>query len=345
MTVLLRLFISLFPLFLFASTFSIKGDVNIYSDSLYLDTFDRIWDTIPSKKKMNRLFDYSNIEISFRNKDFTYGIGYFDESVIKLNDGFIQTWYYASQDFNTLLKKSDVGYYITNPDIYGIMNYSQSQSVFVEKNFNYLNVRFSVLRAKEIQYMKVNGKNTQKRFIMDLDYYYAGKNILMERYIKSDNYKGLGYSLDITASKKFNSYEIFLGFFNVIGAIQWKDIILMRYHFDSQTKYIGSDGYYHYRPFGQGKFIKTDFYQKLPFYFKYKIKKSFKKFFLEDEGMYSSGARFDTLFIGKKIFKIGYTPQAKNVVFGINTKHFDIELSNNIKYHSKFIKLNFEFTY
>ena len=345
MTVLLRLFINFFPLFLFASTFSIKADVNIYSDSLYLDTFNKIWKTIPSKEKMNRLFNYSNISLSLKKSNFNFGIGYFDESVIKLNNGFIQTWYYASQDFNTLLKKSNIGYYITNPDIYEIMNYSQSQALFFQNNLKYFNIRFSLLKGKEIQYIKVRGKNTKNHFIADLNYYYSDKNLLMRNYIKSNDYKGLGYSLDITTSKKFNSYEVFLGFFNILGAIEWKNIILMRYHFDSNTKYIGEDGYYHYRPFGQGRFIKTDFYQKLPFYLKYKIKKKLKKFFLEDEGMYSSGARFDALFIGKKIFKIGYTPQAKNVIFGAEGRNFNIELSNNIKYHSKFIRLNFKYRY
>ena len=344
-TILQKLFISFFPVFLFSYNFSVESDINIYSDKLYLDVFDSKWNKIPSNEPINRTIDYSNIMFAINKKDYSYGIGYFDEGVVKVNKGFIQTWYYASEDFNTLLKKSDVGYYVTEPNIYGIMNYFQSQALFFQDNFKYFNVRFSLLRGKVLQYMKVNGVNTQNHFIADLDYYYSDKNILMKNYVKSNNYKGLGYSLDITTSKKLNSYEVFLGFYNILGAIEWKDIILMRYHFDSNTKYIGDDGYYHYRPFGYGKFINTDFYQKLPFYLKYKIKKKFKKFFIEDEGLYSSGARFDTLFIGKKICKIGYTPQAKNIVFGAEGRNFNIELSNNIKYHSKFIRLNFKYRY
>ena len=343
MTVLLRLSISLFPVFLFAYTFSIEGDVNVYSDKLYLDVFDKKWDTIPSKEKTNRAFSYSNITLTVQKKNYSYGLGYQSQDIVKINKGFVETWYYTSQDFNTLLKKNNIGYSITQPKIYGVMNYSQSQSIFLQKKLEYFNLRFSLLRGKVIQYMKINGRNSKNRFITDLDYYYSDKNILLEKYMKSNNYKGLGYSFDITTSQKVNSYEFFLGFFNILGAIQWKNIILTKYHFDSNTKYVGKDGYYHYRPFGQGIFLKTDFYQKLPFFLKYKIKKSFKNFFLENESMYSSGARFDTLFIGRKRFKIGYTPQAKNVVFGFNNKHFNIELSNNIKYHSKFIKLNFQY--
>jgi len=345
MTILQKLFINFFPVFLFSYNFSIKGDVNIYSNKLYLNVFDSKWNKIPSNKSMNRVIDYSNITLSINKKDYSYGIGYFDEGVVKVNKGFIQTWYYATQNFNTLLKKSDVGYYITESNIYALVNYSQFQALFIQNNLKYFNIRFSFLRGKVIQYMKINGKNTKNHFITDLNYYYSDKNLLMTNYLKSNDYKGLGYSLDITVLKKFNSYDIFLGFFNILGAIEWKDIVLMRYHFDSNTKYIGKDGYYHYRSFGEGRFIKTNFYQKLPFYLKYKIKKKFKKFFLEDEGMYSSGARFDTLFIGKKIFKIGYTLQVKNIVFGLNTKHFNIELSNNIKYHSKFIRFNFKYRY
>lgn len=343
MTALLRLFISFLPVFLFS--FSFQSDINVYSDKLYLDLFNHKWKNIPSNESLNRAFDYSNIKFSFDKEDYTFGIGYLSEGVVEVNKGFIQTWYYASSDFNTLLKKSDIGYYITEPKIYGIENYSQFQSVFVGKKFKYFKINFSLLRGKVLQYMKVNGFNRKKHFITDLDYYYSDKNILMDNYLKSKNYKGIGYSFDIKFFRKFHSYEIGAGFFNIFGAIKWRNIILMKYHFDSNTKYIGNDGYYHYRPFGVGKFIKTSFYQKLPFYVKYHIKKYLKNFSFGDEGIYSVGARYDELFIRKNLFKIGYVPQSKSMVFGLYFKNLNVELSNNIKYHTKFLKLFFKINY
>ena len=344
-TILQKLFISLFPLFLFAYNVSIENDINVYSDKLYLDIFDKKWKSIPSKKPLNIAIDYSNLRIFLFDDKFLMGVGYNSEGVVKINRGFIETWYYADKDFNTLLKRSNIGYYITTPKIYGILNYSQFNSFFVGKKYKNFNIEFSIIRGKLLQYMEVNGFNYKNHFVADLVYYYSDKNFLMEKYLKSDNYTGVGYSISANFYKNFNTFNVFLEFYNILGVIRWSDIILMKYHFDSNTKYIGDDGYYHYRPFGVGKFIKTNFYQKLPFFVKYKLKKQFKNFYLMDEGLYSSGSRFDTLFVGKGIFKIGFVPQIKNIVFGMEGKRYNMEVSNNIKYHSKFIKIYFKFTY
>ena len=346
MTVLQKLFISsFFPVFLFSYTISLESDINVYSNRLYLDLFDNKWQKIPSNENMNRAFDYSSLILSFNKKKYSLGIGYYSEGLVKINKGFIQTWYYADNNFNTLLKKSDVGYYITEPKIYELLNYSQFRSVFYKKNYKGFSLKFSIIQGKVLQYMKVNGINYKNRFIADLNYYYSDKNILMTNYLKSNNYKGLGYSVDVFYKKIFPTFEYSLGFYNILGAVRWKNIILMKYHFDSDTRYKDENGYYHYRPFGIGRFIKTDFYQKLPFYISYKFKKLLRKFFIEDEGLYSSGTRYDSFFLGKKYFKVGYVPQIKNVIFGIESKNINVELSNNIKYHSKFLKILIKLKY
>ena len=339
-TVLQKLFISsFFPVFLFSFNIELESNINAYSNKLYFDVFNQKWKYIPSNKSMNRAFDYSDLMLSFNKKKYSLGIEYFSEGVIKVNKGFIQTWYYADNNFNTLLKKSNVGYYITDPKIYGYLNYSQFRSIFYKRNYKGFKFKFSIIQGKVLQYMKVKGINNKNHFIADLDYYYSDKNILMKNYLKSNNYKGLGYSVDVFYKKIFPTFEYNLGFYNILGAVRWKNIVLMKYHFDSNTQYKDKNGYYHYRPFGIGKFVKTDFYQKLPFYISYKFKKLFKKFFIEDEGMYCEGSKYDSIFLGKKYFKVGYVPQTKNVIFGIESKNINVELSNNIKYHSKFLKI------
>ena len=344
--VLQKLFInSFFPVFLFSYNFQFEANVNAYSNKLYFDIFDNKWKQIPSKSYMNRVLDYSNINLSYKNNNNSYGIGYLNEGTLKVNKGFIETWYYAANDFNILLKKSDIGYYISEPKIYGKMNYSQFRSIFLQKFYQNFKIKYSILQGKVLQYMKIKGINTKKHFIADLYYNYSDRNLLMQDYLKSNDYRGLGYSIDISYSKKYPSFEYNINFYNILGAIYWKNIVFMKYHFDSNTKYKDENGYYHYRPFGVGKLIKTNFYQKLPFYISYKLKKTFKKFFIEDEGMYNDNNRYDSLFLGKKYFKIGYVPQIKNVVFGFENKNINIELSNNIKYHSKFLKIYLKFRY
>ncbi len=346
MTALQKLFISsLFPVFLFSFNIQLESNINAYSNRLYFDVFDHKWKNIPSNKSINKAFDYSNFNLSFNKKKYSLGIEYSSEGLVKINKGFIQTLYYTGNDFNTLLKKSDAGYYITEPKIYGLLNYSQFRSVFYKKNYKGFSLKFSIMQGKVLQYMKVNGTNYKKRFIADLNYYYSNKNILMKNYLKSNSYQGLGYCINAFYKKVFSTFEYSLGFYNILGAVRWKNVVLMKYHFDSNTRYKDKNGYYHYKAFGVGRFVKTDFYQKLPFYISYKFKKLFRKFFIEDEGMYSNGSRYDSLFLGKNYFKVGYVPQAKNIILGIESKHINVELSNNIRYHSKFFKFFIKIKY
>ncbi|WP_456480724.1 hypothetical protein [Nautilia sp.] len=263
-----------------------------------------------------------------------------------VNKGLLETWYYAENDFNTLLKKDTVGYYITEPNIFGKMNYSLFNKLFFEYKLNDFLFTFSFIQAKDIQYMEVNGTNVKNRFLLDLVYYYTNNNILMKEYLKSYNYKGKGGSFDIEYKKRLDEFDFYIGFFNILGFIDWKNIMKMVYHFDSDTKYIGEDGYYHYRPFGTGKFVKTKFFQRIPFYIKYKLTKKFHNgLIVGDSGMYCNKRRYDEIFFIKNFLKIGYVIQNKNFLYGINFKNFSIEISNNLELHSKFIKISFNYKF
>jgi len=344
-TVLLRLFISCFPLFLFSATITIKGDFEAYSDKLKFDIFDHKWNNIPSDRPLNRAFVFGDSSLSFENEDVFFGISYAIVGNVKINKGFIETWYYAENDFNTLLKKSDVGYYITDPEIYGKMNYAKFQSFFIGKNFNDFQIKLSFLKGKVLQYMDVKGSNLKNRFLMDLKYYYNDKNILMDIYPKSYETKSNGISINIEYKKDFGNYNFFIGAYNLFGFIRWYDVMLMQYHFDSNTKYIGDDGYYHYRPFGSGEFIKTNFFQKLPFFLKYNIAKSKKNIFYGINGTYSNNEVFNEMFVGYDKFKIGYVIESKNFIIGYINKNFEIDISDTLKVSSRLIKIKFKINF
>jgi hypothetical protein len=113
----------------------------------------------------------------------------------------------------------------------------------------------------------------------------------------------------------------------------------MEYKLDSNTKYIGKDGFYHYKPFGVGKYYKNiDFYQKLPLFTKYGLTYKSTIWEFGDNGLYNSGIRYDTFFVKYKMLKVGYIPQSNNFTYGICSKYINIEISQNLKYHSRYLK-------
>jgi len=348
MTILPRLFISLFPLFLFASSVNFKSESSVYSDKLYFDIFEGKWKSLPSNEPLNRGIALSKSELYVSDSGIEFGFGYDISGLSKINRGFIQTWYYAQSDFDTLLKESDIGSKITDTKIYGKLNYAQYSRFFIRKVFAISNSEFkisaNVLRGKQLQYMDVNGTNTPDRFVADLRYYYTDRNLVSHNYEDDKDYYGDGFGLDLEYRFSYKKFAFFAGVYNLFGFIDWKSITYMEYHFDSQTKYVGDDGYYHYRPFGVGKYVvDTTFHQKLPVFVKYafEYKKELLKF--GDNGLFSQGARFDELYVGYRGLKIGYVPQSKNMIYGIYTDSFSAEISNSLKKeHTRMIKISFE---
>jgi hypothetical protein len=188
--------------------------------------------------------------------------------------------------------------------------------------------------------MQVDGINTQNRFITDILYYYTDQNILTHEMEDDNYYIGYGGSIDLEFFAKKNNFYFFSGIYNIAGFIDWRSVSKLTYAFDSNTKYIGDDGYYHYKPFGVGQYtIDTNFHQKLPLYIKYKLHYNIDNFTIGDNATCSKNLKYDELFLKYYYFKIGFIPQNKNFIYGIDTNYIKLEISNNLKYHSKYIKV------
>ena len=343
---LLKLFskiVIIFPLFLWGldTKFHITTDINLYSDKLYFDIFNHKWEKLPSNEPTNRAINFSKVAIYKNYQKFSIGYRYRSEGILEINKGFIETWYYASNDFNTLTKKSDIGYFISEPDIYGILNYYQMDSIFYKRflknNNSILSLTFNILRGKQLQYMEVKGNNEKDRFITDIDYYYTDKNLLLKNMEDDKSYGGYGASLDLEIKgDSKNNFSFSIGIYNILGFIDWKSITRLVYSFDSDTKYVGDDGYYHYKPFGVGQyFVNTDFHQKLPLFSKYSI----KYLNIGVNGLYANNTNYNEIYFKYRFLKFGYVPETKNIIYGIDTKCLKIEISDNIKEHSKYLKL------
>jgi len=350
---LLKLFISLIPLFLWgAYNYKIEADLNLYSDKLKLNIFEDKWDKIPSYEPLNRAVDFSYISVSTfdNNKNYEFGYRYRSEGYIAVNKGFIETWYYASNDFDTLLKMKDVGYYIDEPEIYGILNYLETDSLFykiaLKGNGSGLFATLNLFRGRSIEYMEVTGFNEEKHFVADIDYYFSDKNFLTSIEDENKDSEGYGLGFDIEFLSLNNQrFNFFAGFYNLGAFIQWKGITRLVYHFDSNTKYVGEDGYYHYRPFGVGRYyFNSSYRQRVPFYGKYKLSyKLYPDFTIGDSAFWNDkGVNFNQLYIKSHNLKLGYVVENKNFVFGVYGKSFQIELSKNLDTNGKYIKLSSE---
>jgi len=295
---------------------------------------------------MNRAVDFSKIEFNIENDKFIFGYAYNSNGFLKINKGFVETWYAAQNDFNTLTKKSDIGGEISEKEIYGVLDYSEYDSFFIRsvyrnRNSNFY-VSFNILRGKRIDRMDVNGTNTNSRFLADVKYYYSKKNILTHKYEESGGY-GYGMSLDLEYGFKSEFFDAGFGIYNIFGFISWKNITCLQYSFDSQTKYVGEDGYYHYKPFGVGKYVfDVSYRQKLPVYMKYGIKYKKGNLFFGDRGVAGAGVRYDELYTGYKNFKIGYVLQSKTFVFGVKYKKVLLEFSEKLNKHTRTVYLNLE---
>ena len=344
------------PLFLFGyvinsdNKYHLTIDTNLYSDKLYFDLFSNKWEVIPSKEQTNGVLDFSSISFYKNYNSYEIGYRYKSEGVLNVNKGFIETWYYASNDFNVLLKRDEIGYEIKQPTIIGDLVYYQNDTLFYKKivnnNSSKLAITFNIFRGKQLQYMKVDGVNLKNHFITDIDYYYTDRNLLLKTHEDDDFYIGYGGGIDLEFFYQIPAISSFLGIYNIMGFIDWKSITYLKYHFDSDTKYIGDDGYYHHRPFGVGYYkFDVDFHQVLPLFIKYSFKYQKNGYFVGDESLYNLKTGFDKIFIGYKHLKLGFIPQTKNIIYGINTKYINLEISDNIREHSKYLSLFMDIKY
>jgi hypothetical protein len=338
---------------LYGAHYSLELNGINYSDKLYFDLFSHKWKTLPQSKDYNHAFLWNYLRIKVISySPWKWGIGFNFEGKAKISRGFIETWFYANEDWNTLLKKSDINYYLSSSNVYGYLNYYTYYNLFFKRKINRnLAIILNILKGEKLFYLKLVGSNTKERFLADLKYIYTGKNILTPSFYKSNNYNGYGISIDLDFHKKIKQYYFNILLHNLLGFIKWNKISKMIYHFDSNTKYIGTDGYYHFKPFGVGYYSYSDFYQRLPFLYRYNFNYCFRNFplivGLEGAGTMETFfseiySKYHFSFLFPFNLKIGYVYQRNTYIAGLSTKHLAIEFSDNLEKHTKFARIYFK---
>ncbi len=286
------------------------------------------------------------------NDDINIGIFRQKSIDISMNSGFIQTLYYSSNDFSTLLNSNNIGNDLTSQTIDANLNYADIQGIFFEKKFD-LNSKHSIktkiklYQAKNIQYLNVKGSNNN-RFVMSFDYYYSQNNIISKNNNHNDNYSGLGYGVDLEYAYRDDNFYFCLNALNINTYIDWNSITKMHYDFDSQTIYMGDDGFNHIKAFGIGYYeYDIDYKQKIPIRYKaileYKIDNSISV----GDKLDVNNSIYNELYIKKNYnssfdVKFGYIYELKNMILGISYKNLAVEISNGFNSSNRIIKAGFK---
>lgn len=346
------------------NTYNIEVYADLKSDILPFDTFDKPWDTLPAHKNNNHATGNIGSKLYYNFDDIKAGVFIDHTFDMNINSGFIQTWYYANKDFDTLLKKSDIGKSITTTPINGKMLYYDAQGIFLEKKINYdknnyFFISSKIFKAKDIQYLKVNGSNTKDKFKMSLDYYYSDKNYISKNNKHDQYYKGKGYGFDIRYIYKNDPWKIKVDIKDIYTYIKYDSITYMHYDFESGdylpnvkeciwgVGYIKDNGTQGCRSFGTGYYIyDTKLKLKLPV--KYKLDISYTQ-----ADTFSTGAVLDIYqsavyqqpYIIYKNYKLGYTVQTKSLDITASYDNIIFSISNKLEKNSKEIQSYIKITF
>ncbi len=339
-----------------ANTTHTRGLVELLSDKLPPNIFEKEWQEMPPHNKQNNAFGERYFDIYYSFTDFKIGILKEEKLQITINDGFIQTWYYAEKDFITLLAKSDIGTDLDTIDIDASLNYYEAYGLFLQKIIPFEENHFLSLKAKfytatEMQHLDVSGYNSSARFELSFDYYYAQKNYISKNQDNDRDYNGLGFGVDLEYIYNDDALYIYGAILNIGSFIEWKNIILMHYDFDSQTKYMGDDGYYHLKAFGSGFYkFDVDYRQKIPTQYKATLDYSINDNF--SIGSNSNGYKdliFNELYVTHEIcgdrYKVGYILETDNASFGAYFKYISLEISNNFGMSARSIQASYHIEY
>ena len=273
--------------FLFTNA-SLYADISfagyIYSDNLKLNTFDNDVEIINYKESNNAIGNY-DLDLNYHyDKYYTVGINKQKNITIFMNDGFIKTWNFVNQNFDKLLNSQQIADSIGNIDIKGHYSLVDSYKIYIEKNIYHKNhifkIKLNTIKAKDFQSLQIVGQNKNKHFLLDIDYFYSSKNIITKDKAHKNNYSGSGYSIDLNYKYNYKKFTANISLKDLFGAIYWNNITHMKYVFDSNTRYLGDDGYYHLRGFGQGKYYYNTIYKqklqiKYDIFLNYKLNNSF----------------------------------------------------------------------
>jgi len=325
------------------NTFHIRASLNPKSNELQLNIFDQTWDVMPTHVQDN--YAYGSIYFDAYYNFETWKIGIFaDQSAsIYLNDGFIQTLYQSNNDFNTFLHNSTINTQLSKTDIDGFTNYYDIKGLYLQKllslsPYHTISAKVKFFVSDDIQNVDINGYNTQERFVANLEYYYRKENYISHRTSDETTSKGYGYSIDLEYIYNKERLYIYAGLLNIGGIIYWDNISKMTYFFDSQTVYVGADGYNHRKPFGVGKYEDNVKYkQYLPMFYKGTIDYALYSFLSIGNNL--SGYKdvvfnepYVTLKVYNSRYKVGYMYEANTAIFAAYFQHFKVEISNNFSF-------------
>ncbi len=341
------------------NTTHINTILEIKSNSLPIDVFEKDWDTMPSHKTDNYAFGQLYFDIYHNFYDFKIGIFKEEKLYFNINDGFIQTWYHAKKDFNTLLHKAEIGNDISYVNIDADINYYDTQGLFIQeiiplsKNHTF-SVKVKLLKAKDLQSLEVYGKNDSQKFQMSFDYYYSDKNHISKNKNHDDIYQGSGYGFDLEYIYDNDKIYFYSGILNLNSYINWESITFMHYDFDSGiypnkcttlgVTYIKDNGYLGCKSFGTGYYkYNINFKQKLPILYKVTLDYKIKDFLSIGNNLdMSENIYFNETYINMRIlnsaYKLGYIHENENILLGAYFENIDLSISKDLSTSSKIIQ-------
>jgi len=336
---------------LFANT-NISFDGYIYSDNLKLNTFEQDDKEIRKYNKENNVIANYNLDLNYQYKDFIFGISKEENFQVMINNGFIKTWNFVNQNFDTLLNSQQIADNIGNIDMQGDYKSSKYNKIYIQKGFNYNShsflIKANIIKATELQDLKVYGKNKNNHFLLYIDYFYYNKNIITKE--KTSSNYGYGTSLDFDYKYKYKNFNANILLEDLFGYINWKNVTYMRYIFDSNTKVLGEDGFYHLNAFGQGKYYyNINYKQKLDI--KYKINLKYKvnnilTIYNNIQGIKST--YFDHLYLAFSKnnihVNIGNVLNTNTLTYGLGYKNFNLIASKtNTNTQSIILSMKYKF--
>ncbi len=320
------------------------------SDKLTFDVFERDWEYIPSNEKNNAAHGNIYFDIYKDYDGLRLGLFSQQQADVEINNGFLQTWYYAGQDFESLLLSDNLNEKIDNLPVSGSGNHYDSYGLYIQKvldlsDNHYLSLKLKLYISDELHNIDINGETNSSRFTAGLDYYYNKKNLITKDELSSPSSYGIGYGIDVEYIYNLDELYVYLGGFNLGSKIYYKNVTKMHFDFDSKRIYVGEDGYNHYKPFGVGYYEKDmSFVQSLKAYYKTAINyEVYDNLFLGyDLDIYSS-MTFNGFNIGTQIYeskyKLSYAVENKILAFGAYFKNIEIPLLYDTKISLKAFNL------
>jgi len=337
-------------------TYKVETTLDVKSDNLPLDFFDTDWKDYNKRRKNNYAFGLVNFEAMRKYNDFVIGVFLQKNADAYMNDILIETLYESDKNFFAILSNKNLYKNLDAGPILGRVNSFESSGLFFQKQFllkdnHHFLLKLKLHLAKELDDVSVKGTSTEDSFKGKLDYYYSNSNKISNAKNLSDTPQGYGYSLDMAYIYKKDKIYAYFGVYNILSYIFWKNISYMHYDFDSQTIYVGEDGYNHYKPFGVGYYkYNLNYTQQIPTYAKGSLNYEFmNNLAFGDTVSIYEGMHYNEVYTTLKLlsvrYRLTYIPENYNLVFGVYHKHFLFEISRGFEKSNRMLQFRCAFTY